>query len=296
MRLADQAQQRGRVGKDPDDVGATFDFFVQSLQRVGRPDLLPVRDREVRERGEVIGGLAEHRLDLGELPAEHRGNHVELVVGQLAPLFLDVALELLPVAFDAIPVHCAVLLGDGLMRPIDAADFVDVAEAGRGDEPVRAGRYGGLGLAAHLEASDAATTVVAMLEDAEALDHAEALAAVEGIDAFFLGRGDLTVALGETSTEAETVRRAVALLVAAVRAAGKPLCAFVGKTSEIPTLRALGVTAFMNARCRRCGVTPSIRSGISSAKRSSAPAARGKERSASSANWANTPEIGRAHV
>ena len=31
-------------------------------------------------------------------------NHVELVVGELAPLLLDVALELFPVAFDAIPV------------------------------------------------------------------------------------------------------------------------------------------------------------------------------------------------
>lgn len=109
----------------------------------------------------------------------------------------------------------------------------------------RAGGYGGLGLAAHLQQSDDQTTVVAMLEDAEALDHAEAIAATEGIDAFFLGRGDLTVALGETSTEAEPVRRAVALLVAAVKAAGKPLCAFVGKTSDIPGLQALGVTAFI---------------------------------------------------
>ncbi|WP_342132007.1 HpcH/HpaI aldolase family protein [Hydrogenophaga sp. OTU3427] len=129
-------------------------------------------------------------------------------------------------------------------RAVVAACRYRPGQRGFSNSP-RAGRYGGLGLAAHLDASDTATTVVAMLEDAEALDHAEALAAVEGIDAFFLGRGDLTVALGETSTEAETVRRAVALLVAAVRAAGKPLCAFVGKTSEIPALQALGVTAFI---------------------------------------------------
>src|SRR5262245_44960488 len=32
-------------------------------------------------------------------------NDVELIVGQLAPLLLDLALELLPVAFDAIPIH-----------------------------------------------------------------------------------------------------------------------------------------------------------------------------------------------
>lgn len=111
----------------------------------------------------------------------------------------------------------------------------------------RAGRYGGIGLGAHVQASDARTTVIAMLEDPEALDHAEAVAAIEGIDAFFLGRGDLTVALGESSTDADTVRRAVALFVEAVKAAGKPLCAFVGQVSEVAPLRALGITAFIVA-------------------------------------------------
>jgi 2-keto-3-deoxy-L-rhamnonate aldolase RhmA len=109
----------------------------------------------------------------------------------------------------------------------------------------RAGRYGGLGLAAHVEASDARTTVVAMLEDAAALDAVDEIVRVDGIDAFFLGRGDLTVALGETSTEAEAVRHAVQRLAQAVQAAGKPLCAFIGRTAEIPPLRALGVSAFI---------------------------------------------------
>lgn len=33
------------------------------------------------------------------------GDDIQLVVGELAPLLLDVALELLPVAFNSIPVH-----------------------------------------------------------------------------------------------------------------------------------------------------------------------------------------------
>ena len=36
-------------------------------------------DREAGEGGDVIGGVAEHRLDLGELAAEHRGDDLELV-------------------------------------------------------------------------------------------------------------------------------------------------------------------------------------------------------------------------
>jgi 2-keto-3-deoxy-L-rhamnonate aldolase RhmA len=109
----------------------------------------------------------------------------------------------------------------------------------------RAGRYGGLGLSAHLDEGDGRTAVIAMLEDPGALDEAEAIAQVQGIDAFFLGRGDLTVAMGESSTDAESVRRAVTLFVNAVKAANKPLCAFVGKSSEIPALQALGITAFI---------------------------------------------------
>ena len=109
----------------------------------------------------------------------------------------------------------------------------------------RAGRYGGLGLEDHLSASDARTTVVAMLEDVEAIDHVDALVQVEGIDAFFLGRGDLTVALGEARTDAPRVKAAVERLTQAVRAAGKTLCAFVGKSAEVPALQALGVSSFI---------------------------------------------------
>jgi staphyloferrin B biosynthesis citrate synthase len=111
----------------------------------------------------------------------------------------------------------------------------------------RAGHYGKLGLAAHVQASDAQTTVIAMLEDPGALNHADAIAAIEGIDAFFLGRGDLTVALGESSPDADAVRQAVALFVQAVRTAGKPLCAFVGQVTEVAPLRALGITSFIVA-------------------------------------------------
>jgi hypothetical protein len=36
---AGQAQQGGGVGKDPDDVGAALDLFIESLEWVGAPDL-----------------------------------------------------------------------------------------------------------------------------------------------------------------------------------------------------------------------------------------------------------------
>lgn len=109
----------------------------------------------------------------------------------------------------------------------------------------RAGKYGRLGLTAHIDASDPRTTIIAMLEDPEALDHIEEIVAVDGIDAFFLGRGDLTVALGEATTDAPSVRAAIARFVSAVTAAKKPLCAFVNSSGEISALRELGINTFI---------------------------------------------------
>lgn len=109
----------------------------------------------------------------------------------------------------------------------------------------RAGSYGRLGLTAHIEANDSRTTLIAMLEDPEALDHIEDIVAVDGIDAFFLGRGDLTVALGESATDAAPVKAAIARFVSAVKAADKPLCAFVNSSAEIPALRELGINTFI---------------------------------------------------
>jgi hypothetical protein len=52
-------------------------------------------------------------LDLsGKLLALSR-NHVKLIVGKLASLFQHVALQLLPVAFNTIPVHCPLLTSVG---------------------------------------------------------------------------------------------------------------------------------------------------------------------------------------
>lgn len=109
----------------------------------------------------------------------------------------------------------------------------------------RAGGYGRLGLAEHVEEGDAHTTVVAMLEDPQAVDDIEAIVAVPGLDAFFLGRGDLTVALGESSTQAKAVQAAVAALARAVSAARKPLIAFVGSAAEVLALHKLGVRSFI---------------------------------------------------
>jgi staphyloferrin B biosynthesis citrate synthase len=109
----------------------------------------------------------------------------------------------------------------------------------------RAGDYGGLGMWEHVERCDAVTTVVAQIEDPQALDHVDAIARVEGIDALFIGRGDLAVAMGAKGPDAPEVRAAAERIAAAGNAAGKPVMVFTGGGADAKAMRALGATAFV---------------------------------------------------
>src|SRR5687767_15898432 len=59
--------------------------------------------------GELLLGLvlrdAVELLDPAQQHVALAGDDVELILGELAPLLQGIALELLPVAFDAVPVH-----------------------------------------------------------------------------------------------------------------------------------------------------------------------------------------------
>jgi staphyloferrin B biosynthesis citrate synthase len=111
----------------------------------------------------------------------------------------------------------------------------------------RAGRYGGLTTWEHVDAADKRTTVIAMAEDPDVIHHMDALASLDGIDGFFLGRGDLTVALQAKSGEADEVKEICQHIAKAARAKNKPLCAHVGRVDadETKWLRSIGVTAFI---------------------------------------------------
>jgi 2-keto-3-deoxy-L-rhamnonate aldolase RhmA len=109
----------------------------------------------------------------------------------------------------------------------------------------RAGGYGATPMWKHVDAADAAVTVIAMIEDPEALDDIEAIAGVDGLDGVFIGRGDLTVALGAASNDAPAVQAAVERVMTAMRAANKPICVMVGGKAEASAFRQLGASAFI---------------------------------------------------
>jgi staphyloferrin B biosynthesis citrate synthase len=109
----------------------------------------------------------------------------------------------------------------------------------------RAGRYGATPMWTVVDEADARTTVIAMIEDPEALDTIDAIARVDGVDGFFIGRGDLTVSLGAASPAAAEVQDAVRHISAAARSANKPVCVMVGSASEAKPFQELGASAFI---------------------------------------------------
>ncbi len=145
---------------------------------------------------------------------------------------------------------------DGVVVPHirSAAEAIEVASHahyGRGGRgyagSTRAAGYGLVGIGDHMAVSAARTAVIAQIEDAEALDVIDAIAAVEGIDALFIGRIDLTISLGCTSPDDPRVIAAVDHIVDACRCAGRASGMFLARPSDVPEWRAKGVSLFLLA-------------------------------------------------
>ena len=88
-------------------------------------------------------------------------------------------------------------------------------------------------------------TVIAMIEDPEAIDDIDAILAVNGLDGVFVGRGDLAVALQDREPDTPQVRAATDRVIKATRQIGKPVCLLASGPAEAREFVACGVTAFV---------------------------------------------------
>ncbi|MET0969944.1 MAG: aldolase/citrate lyase family protein [Tardiphaga sp.] len=109
----------------------------------------------------------------------------------------------------------------------------------------RAGRYSGVPMWRHIADADAQMVFVAQIEDPVALDEIDAIAAVDGVDSLFIGRGDLTAAFGDESKDPPAVLRAVERISEAARKANKAISVFVGNAAEAAWLNSLGASVFV---------------------------------------------------
>jgi 2-keto-3-deoxy-L-rhamnonate aldolase RhmA len=97
-------------------------------------------------------------------------------------------------------------------------------------------------------ADTAQTLVIAQIEDPEAVEVVEEIAATPGIDALFVGPADLTVGHGHSAQDNADVARAYARTGAAARAAGRAFMTFVPNAEAARTMHAEhGVSVFFIA-------------------------------------------------
>ena len=109
----------------------------------------------------------------------------------------------------------------------------------------RAAGYGARKMADHKAKSAETTTVVAQIEDAEALNNLDDILSTETIDAFFIGRADLSVSLGAESPNEPQVIEAVEMICRNGKEAGATIGMFTADLSELPKWRAAGASLFL---------------------------------------------------
>ncbi|CAH0536652.1 HpcH/HpaI aldolase family protein [Vibrio marisflavi] len=108
----------------------------------------------------------------------------------------------------------------------------------------RAAQYTQKLMQEHLSDSANQTTVVVQIEDIEGVDNVSDIAAVNGVDALFIGQVDLAVAYGESSVNGESVRDASLKIIEVAKSYDKPVGMFVSDAKQIAHWRKLGVSFF----------------------------------------------------
>jgi 4-hydroxy-2-oxoheptanedioate aldolase len=106
----------------------------------------------------------------------------------------------------------------------------------------RAGCHGSIGVAEHVENAAAGTVLVVQVEHAAALPHVARIAALDGVDAVFLGPADLSMSLGHPGELTHPlVADAIEQVAGAVLESGAArLCAIAGDEREAHAWRARG--------------------------------------------------------
>ena len=142
---------------------------------------------------------------------------------------------------------------DGVILPHirsadEAADAVKACtytSGGRGYAgSSRAAGYTTKGMAGHRAAAKD-VVVIAQIEDVEGVENIDAIARVEGLDALFIGRADLTIAYRAETPDDAVVVHAVDRIVAAGKAAGRTTGMFLGRVGDVPMWREKGSSLFI---------------------------------------------------
>jgi len=125
---------------------------------------------------------------------------------------------------------------------VKAAHFGDGGRGYAGSS--RAARYTTKSMADHIADSREQTTVIVQIEDIAALEHVTQIAAVDGVDAIFVGRADLAVAMQKSVWDKEVIATVRDICLAG-QSAGTAVGMFTPDLNEIPDWRDAGASIFL---------------------------------------------------
>jgi len=109
----------------------------------------------------------------------------------------------------------------------------------------RAGRYGRVGMAELLDRADLEATVICQIEDRDAVENIEQLAAIDEVDCLFIGRADLAVSYGLTEVSHPVIDEAVRRVCIACSEVRKAVGIFVTDARDCVRYEQLGASLFV---------------------------------------------------
>ena len=201
---------------------------------------------------EVLGttGLAFGVIDAEHAPFDRNLLDLMMLAGRAAnlPLLVRIPDKAGPTILQVLDLGAAGLVVPHVNNVDDASAIVARAryrggERGFSGSPRFAG-YGSMGMKAALDAGDK-TVIMCQIESADGLANAGAIAAVPGVDALFIGRADLALAMGYEDIRTDAVTQATHAIIAAARDAGKIAAMFVPNLAERDQFAAAGASCFV---------------------------------------------------
>ena len=201
---------------------------------------------------EVLGttGLAFAVIDAEHAPFDRNTLDLLMLAGRAAglPLLVRIPDKGGPTILQVLDLGAAGLVVPHVNNAEEARSIIARAryrggERGFSGSPRFAG-YGALGMQAALDAGDK-TVIMCQIESADGLANARAIADVPGVDALFIGRADLALAMGHEDIRVAAVTDATHAIIAAARAAGKIAAMFVPNIAEREQFTAAGATCFV---------------------------------------------------
>jgi 2-keto-3-deoxy-L-rhamnonate aldolase RhmA len=178
-------------------------------------------------------------LDVSILAGLSVGLPVLVRVPATAPFMIGTVLDL--GATGVVIPH--VVTADGARTAVAAARF---AGGSRGLSPsCRAASYGNMIAAAFVELADRCVTVWVQIEDRQALNDLDAIAATSGVDCLFVGRVDLAQSLGKLTADDPALRSLTARVAKVARNANSSVALFVSSVEEARSFDIDDITIFI---------------------------------------------------